>query len=124
MKQLRADSKIEEINKDLDEENTDGWAERFDSLGQDLISDNWDILTNLKKKGERVSEERDYELKTKMSCFRNISSVISVLKRQNRIIDKPNENFDKQLLQKIKDKKGSMPSIVRDMNEKEVVNAK
>lgn len=114
---LLANKTIDEINEDIESNEAEGLSQRFDDLGQDLISDNWEILTNLKKKGQKPSEDLSDELKIKMTCFRNISAVISVLKRQNRIVDKPNDDFDKQLLEKIKNKRSTVPSIVRSLKD-------
>jgi hypothetical protein len=92
-------------------------ASKFDSLGQEIIADSYDILMRAKKRGYRLSEDEDYMQTTKVKQFNIINSIFTKLKRQNRILDHPNENFDKELLQKIKEKRTTVPSIVRDLSQ-------
>lgn len=90
-------------------------AEKFDRLGQEIISDGYDILMRLKTKGQRLDEDTEYLQSMKIRQFNVIASVFMRLKKQGRISDdKPNEKFDQELIEMIKKKRSSVGEIVRD----------
>lgn len=111
----RAELAIQDIEKDVESGEIQGnsLSEKFDALGQEIIADSYDILMRAKKKGMRVGEDEEYMQVMKVKQFNIISSVFAKLVRQNRVIGQPNANFDKQLIQKIKEKRSSVGEIVR-----------
>lgn len=113
----RAISDIEFDIETGEPEAGDTLAEKFDSLGQEIISDGYDILMRCKKRGFRLSEDEEYEQMMKVKQFNMISTVFTKLKKQGRISDHINEDFDRQLLQKIKEKRSTVGNIVRNINE-------
>lgn len=115
MSAQRVNAVIRDIENDVEsgEISGDSLSEKFDALGQEIIADSYDILMRAKKKGMRVDADEEYMQVMKVKQFNIISSVFAKLKRQNRVIDEPNKDFDKQLIQKIKEKRSTVGEIVQ-----------
>lgn len=89
--------------------------QRFDNLAQYIIMSAWETIKRVRKKGTKIDQEEEYRQGETLKQFKIISGIYEKLKKNGRIAGKPNEHFDEQLLQKIKDKKGSIGDIVRDI---------
>lgn len=114
----RAISNIEDDIETGEPEPDETLAEKFDTLGQEIISDAYDIILRCKKSSSyRITADDEYQQATKVKQFNIISTVFTKLKKQGRITDHINEDFDRQLLQKIKEKRSTVGNIVRNINE-------
>lgn len=89
-------------------------AEKFDDLHQELLQMSYEILIKATKRGYRLSEDESYMQTLKISQLNVITKLYMNLKKAGRIADtRPNDNFDSQLLNKIKNGRKSAGEIVQ-----------
>ena len=88
---------------------------RIDAVGQELLATAFSFLERRRKR-VKIPEEEIISHKEQMDEFKNLERIYNSLKRMNRVggNSKPAENFDAQVLAKIKAKESSLGSIVRN----------
>ena len=106
----RAISQFEDESLDL------SMGERISILRNALM---WDAYHKLKKigkakaKGEKIEEDQDHI--DRMKYFKDIEKMYISELKMNKITGKANDNMDKEFLKRIKEEKGSIGEIVRDI---------
>lgn len=85
--------------------------ERIDKLGQDIIANAFFLITK-NSKGLKTTDGENDEQAEMIKRFKEITGIYSTLKKANRINGSVNASFDKELLKKIKERKGSIGNIV------------
>lgn len=92
--------------------------QRFDSLCQQMIAFAFYIIDRHRRLGEPIHEHEQQWQKAAMEELKMIERVFAMAKKNNRIYPKPNEQFDEQLIAKIKEMKSTVGDIVRKLPEK------
>lgn len=107
---------VDKAFRSVEEDTTSSIQERFDILGQEIISNSYFIMERQRKTGQRISdEERDLQ-EDMVEQFNIIEKIFIKLKKAGRLGDvKPNDKFDEQLLSRIKSKKSTIGDIVQTL---------
>lgn len=101
---------------DIENEDSDvSMEERFDNLLQEIIAQAFFIIDRQRKTKIRMTDDEKNLQDDMMYQLRMVEKVFSIAKKQGRIAPKANEDFDNQLLRKIKNFKSTMGEIVRDV---------
>lgn len=91
-------------------------GERISGLRNALM---WDAYRKLKaigkakKMGEKIEEDADHI--DRMKYFKDIEKMYISELKMNKITGKSSDNMDKEFLKRIKEEKGSIGDIVRDL---------
>lgn len=91
--------------------------ERIDKLGQEIMANSFIFIDRAKKSGKRATAKEIRMQEELQRQFKYIVSVYQTLKKTNRISNNPGNNtaFEKDLLSRIKEKSGSIGSIVQKL---------
>lgn len=108
---------IEEAFEDIkDEESGLSMQERFDILGQEIITHSYYLMDRQMKNGTRISKEEKELQHDTVEQFNIIEKIFTKLKKAGRLSNVgPNEHFDEQLLKRIQSKKSTIGDIVREI---------
>lgn len=89
--------------------------QRFDALLQVLTANAFYLMDRQRSKGKKPSvEEKEFQEEC-MAQMNMIGKVFALARKHGRIANTPNENWDAQLLIKIKNKRGSIADIVQSL---------
>lgn len=88
--------------------------ERFDNLSQEMLKNAWILMRKLSK-GQKVTPEEKAFQEEGMKLLHMADKIFSMLRKHKRIDNKPNVNFDKQLVQKIKQMQSTIGEIVQKL---------
>ncbi len=93
--------------------------ERLDALGMELMENAFLTMDKMKQYGKKASK-KDIELQEELQRnFKTLCATYQMLKKLGRISNKPNENFEADLLKRVKDKKSSLGAIVTRIDKKQ-----
>jgi hypothetical protein len=111
-------SRLDRAIEQFEDETLDiSMGERISGLRNALM---WDAYRKLKaigkakKMGEKIEEDADHI--DRMKYFKDIEKMYISELKMNKITGKSNDNMDKEFLKRIKEEKGSIGDIVRDLN--------
>jgi hypothetical protein len=111
-------SRLDRAIEQFEDETLDiSMGERISGLRNALM---WDAYRKLKaigkakKIGEKIEEDADHI--DRMKYFKDIEKMYISELKMNKITGKSNDNMDKEFLKRIKEEKGSIGDIVRDLN--------
>ncbi len=87
--------------------------ERFDKLIQDLMAFQYVIIERHRRTGEPIEPHQAIWITDSMVHLKNIEKLMAYAKKYHRLSTKPNEKFDQQTTQRIREMKSSISDIVR-----------
>lgn len=88
--------------------------QRIDEIGQELLANAFLIMDSLRA-GNQVSESLQIRQDEMQKQLKFLKNTYMDMVKMGRINTKPNENFDKQFLNKIKEQKGTIGNIIADI---------
>ena len=92
--------------------------ERVSGLRQALLWNAFHAIKRIKKYGTKhpISEEEEYKQIECMKHFKEIEKMYIAQIKSNKLVGKSDDTMNNDFLKKIKEMKGSMGDIVRDLN--------
>lgn len=128
MHAIKNEKDITELNEQIDRsfeglmsesaDNNMTMEQRFDSLAQQLISLSFMIMDRQRIHKTRMTEDEKAFLDDGIYQLNLIEKVFGKLRKQGRLPQSalvPNQDFDKQLIQQIAERKSSMSNIVQQL---------
>ena len=107
----------EAIDDVMNEDSDLSIEQRFDQIGQEIISNAYVIIKRMKKGGPSMTSEEKTLQDEMMYQLNIVEKVFSKLKKAGRIAPPANKDFDTELMGKMKDdlekSKSSVGQIVR-----------
>jgi uncharacterized protein YktA (UPF0223 family) len=111
--------KLDEAIAEFEDETLDlTLGERISGLRQALLWNSYHAIKRIKKFGSKhpISEEEEYKQIECMRHFKDIEKMYTSEVKANKLLGKPDDVMNVDFLKKIKEMKGSMGEIVRDLN--------